>query len=461
MTATAHATLRALARAAPRGATLGMIMNRHPFAENFVARPWWWEAAEPPTRGPALPERTRVAIVGGGYTGLSAALTLRRLGHEVVVLDAERIGWGASSRNGGMVSGGLKVARGPLEQNFGPERAAEIARACGASFPFIEETIAREGIDCDYVRSGRFVAAWTPKHHAALARTVARIEDISGHPACMIAKGEEHQFIATDHYHGGMFAAGTGSLHPGKYARGLAHAAERAGATLVDQVRVEASQPEGSGLRLHTSAGEMRADAVLMATNGYSRGGPMPWLTRRLLPVGSYIIATEELGEERVARLFPGRRMISDTKRVLNYYRPSPDGKRILWGGRASFGPQSPEDAAPRLHAMMCAVLPELRDVRITHAWTGNVAFTFDHLPHLGVEAGVHYAAGCQGSGVAMATWMGHNAALKIAGAGNAGFALDGLPFPDRALYKGNPDWFLPVVGAWYRLRDRIDRIAA
>ena len=434
----------------------------HPlFAPGFQPRPWWWEAAEPPDRDTALPERTRVAIVGGGYTGLSAALTLRRLGHEVVVLDAERIGWGASSRNGGMVSGGLKVARGPLEQQFGPERAAEIARACGASFPFIEETIAREGIDCDYVRCGRFVGAWTPKHHAALARTVERIAEISGQPAWMVDRAGQREYLGSDHYHGGMVALGTGSLHPGKYARGLAAAAERAGAVLVDQVRVSAARPEGEGFRLLTSAGEMRADAVLMATNGYSRGGPMPWLAKRLVPVGSYIIATEELGEDRIEALFPNRRMISDTKRVLNYFRPSPDGKRVLWGGRASFGPETPERAAPRLHAMMSAVFPELKDVRITHAWTGNVAFTFDHLPHLGVEAGVHYAAGCQGSGVAMATWMGHNAALKLAGAGNAGFALDSLPFPTRPLYNGDPDWFLPIVGAWYRLQDRIDRIAA
>jgi glycine/D-amino acid oxidase-like deaminating enzyme len=153
--------------------------------------------------------------------------------------------------------------------------------------------------------------------------------------------------------------------------------------------------------------------------------------------------------------------MISDTKRVLTYFRPSPDGQRILWGGRSSFGPVTPEQAAPRLHAMMCAVFPELEKVRVTHSWTGSVAFTFDYLPHLGVEQGLHYAAGCQGSGVAMATWMGHNAALKIAGAGNAGFALDGLPFPERALYHGDPDWFLPIVGTWYRLRDHIDRIAA
>eukprot|EP01031_Cornospumella_fuschlensis_P045849 gene45849-56114_t len=187
----------------------------------------------------------------------------------------------------------------------------------------------------------------------------------------------------------------------------------------------------------------------------------MPWLTKRLMPIGSYIIATEEIGEDRIEKIFPKRRMISDTKRVLNYYRPSPDGKRILWGGRASFGPTTPEEAAPTLHAMMVDVLPEMKDVRVTHAWTGNVAFTFDYLPHLGVEDGVHYAAGCQGSGVAMATWMGHNAALKIANAANAGFALDSLHFPTRALYDGNPDWFLPLVGGWYRLRDRVDRILA
>jgi len=445
----------------PHAEALGNAMSDRIFAPEFQARPYWWEAAEPPTRNNALPARTSVAVVGGGYTGLSAALTLRRLGHEVTVLDAERIGWGASSRNGGMVSGGLKVARGPLTQNFGEEKAAEIARACGASFPFIEDTIAREGLDCDYVRSGRFVGAYTPKHWAALAGNRARIEEISGDEARMIPRSEVRQFVATDHYHGGMFAAGTGSLHPGKYARALAAAAERAGAHLVDQVRVSETAKEAGGFRLTTSRGEMRADAVLMATNGYSRGGPMPWLTRRLMPIGSNIIATEELGEERINKIFPGRRMISDSKRVLNYYRPSPDGKRILWGGRASFGPSTAEESAPRLHAMMVEVLPELRDVRITHAWTGNVAFTFDYLPHLGVEDGVHYAAGCQGSGVAMATWMGHNAALKIAGAANAGFALDSLHFPTRAFYDGNPDWFLPVVGRWYRLRDRMDRIMA
>jgi glycine/D-amino acid oxidase-like deaminating enzyme len=214
---------------------------------------------------------------------------------------------------------------------------------------------------------------------------------------------------------------------------------------------------------LATDKGELRADAVLVATNGYSkdaRGTALPWLARRLIPLNSYIIATEELPPETMDRLFPGRRMISDSKRVLNYFRPSPDGKRVLWGGRASFRAATAEQSAPTLHGYMTATFPELKDVKITHAWTGYVAFTFDYLPHIGVQDGVHFAAGCQGSGVAMATWLGHNVALKLAGAANQRFPLDGLNFPTRPTYTGTP-WFLPIVGGWYRLRDQIDRLVA
>ena len=430
------------------------------FAPGFQSSPYWWEAAAPPTRDTPLPAETEVAVVGGGYAGLSAALTLRRLGHEVTVLDAERIGWGASSRNGGMVSGGLKVARGPLEKTYGPVRSMEIMKACGASFPFIEETMTREGIEADYRRVGRFVAAWTPKHYAALEKGAPRIAEMSGLPTAMVPRGRQREFIGSDHYHGGMHAEATGSLHPGKYARGLAQAAERAGATLVDGTRVRGIEAQGAGFRIVTDRGLLTAKHVLTATNGYSTGGPNPWLARRLIPLASYIIATEELPAEQVEGMFPRLRMLSDTKRVLNYFRPSPDGRRVLWGGRASFSAESAEQAAPRLHATMCEVFPELRDVKITHAWTGNVAFTFDHLPHIGVQDGVHFAGGCQGSGVAMATWLGHQVALKIAGAGNQKFALDDLPFPTRPFYSGDP-WFLPFVGNWYKLRDRIERMAA
>jgi glycine/D-amino acid oxidase-like deaminating enzyme len=442
-----------------------MTLAQSILAPGFKTMPWWWEAAEPPKRDSVLPDHAGVAVVGGGYAGLSAALTLRRLGHDVAVLDAERIGWGASSRNGGMVSGGLKVASGALEKAHGAERAKAIALAAAASFPFIEETIAREGIACDYVRCGRFVPAWTPKHYDALAARADFIADVTGLPTRMLPRERQREALGSDHYHGGMLADASGSLHPGKYARGLAQAAEGAGARLVDGIRVNGIRQDGGGFRLVTDRGQMRADAVVVATNGYSRGADgrsaMPWLARRMVPVGSYIIATEELPHYAIDKLFPGRRMISDTRRVLNYFRPSPYGNRVLWGGRASFSPTEPERAAPALHRMMLAVFPELKDVQVTHAWTGNVAFTFDFLPHIGVQDGIHYAAGCQGSGVAMATWLGHRVALKVAGADNEGFALDGLNMPTAPLYNGNPNWFLPLIGGWYRLRDHIDRAAA
>ncbi|MBE9605819.1 FAD-binding oxidoreductase [Acetobacteraceae bacterium H6797] len=440
-------------------------MNHPLFAPGFKASPWWWEAAEPPKRANSPPDRAQVAIIGGGYAGLSAALTLCRLGHKPVVIDAERIGWGASSRNGGMVSGGLKIASEGLEKRYGVERGRAIVTTGAASMPFLEELIAREGIDCDYARVGRFVGAWTPKHYAAMEKRADYLKRITGMPTRMVPRERQRaEVLGSDRYHGGMAVDAAGGLHPGKYARGLAAAAERAGALLVDETRVTGIAHEGSGFRIATTRGEIRADAVLTATNGYSRGpdgsSAMPWLAKRMIPVGSYIIATEELEPGLIDKLFPGRRMVGDSKRVLNYFRPAPDGKRVLWGGRASFGPTTPEVAAPVLHGFMTAVFPELAKVKLTHAWTGNVAFTFDFLPHIGVQDGIHFAAGCQGSGVAMASWLGHNAALKIAGAANEPFALDGLPFPTAPGYSGNP-WFLPLVGGWYRFRDAIDRMAA
>jgi glycine/D-amino acid oxidase-like deaminating enzyme len=422
--------------------------------------PYWWEAAQPTPAAPEpLPDTVEVAIIGGGYTGLSAALTLARLGTPALVLDAEPIGWGASSRNGGMVSGGLKVAGTNLAK-LGPERADRLAREAAGSLAFIEELIAREAIDCAYARTGRFVAAWTPAHYEAQQKRVGWLADITGGAVRMVPRADMASELGTTHYHGGMVVEAAGALHPARYVRGLAGAAAGAGAVLRGNTRVTAIAPDGDGFRIATPSGQVRARAVLSATNGYSFGGPNPWLARRLIPVGSYIIATEELPEAIMGKLFPTGRMISDSRRVLNYFRPSPDRRRVLWGGRASFAPTSPEAAAPVLHGFMTAVFPELRDVTLTHSWTGNVAFTFDFLPHIGVNDGIHFAAGCQGSGVAMQTWLGHQVALKILGRANAPSAFDGLQMPTMPMYAGKP-WFLPLVGQWYRLRDRIDRMAA
>lgn len=441
---------------------VSMSDSYFPFATGFRTTPYWWDEAEPEARDAELPESAEIAIVGGGYAGLSAALTLARMGHAPLVLEAERIGWGASSRNGGMVSGGLKVATGALRRQLPPEQVQAIGSAAAASFPFLEELLTREAIECDYVRCGRFTPAWTPRHYEAMAARAPALEALTGLPVRMLPRERQREALGSDHYHGGMLAEACGSLHPAKFAHGLAGAAERAGAVLADGVRVRGIRQHGTGFRLDTTLGELAADAVLVTTNGYSRApdgdSAMPWLMRRLVPVGSYMIATEPLDRDFVDGLFPGRRMVSDSRRVLNYFRPSPDGTRILWGGRASFAPTPPEVAAPVLRQAMLEVFPELADIRLSHGWTGNVAFTFDFLPHIGVQDGLYYAAGCQGSGVAMASWLGHNVALKMAGAASEPFALDGLNFPAPPGYRGNP-WFLPLVGEWYRLRDRLDRM--
>lgn len=426
--------------------------------------PWWWEAAAPAPQQQALPEEAEVLIVGGGFTGLSAALTLARLGHRPVVVDAERIGWGASSRNGGTVSSGLKVPAAQLAERFGAERAQRMLDSAAAAFGFIEETIEREAIDCDYRRAGRFAVAWCAKHYDLLARRAEGVAKLTGLPTEMIPRSRQREEFGSDFYHGGMVAAASGSLHPAKYARGLAMAAQRAGAVLVDQTPVKAIRPEGSGFRVQAGASEVRAGAVIVGTNGYSRrpGGEtaMPWLARRLIPVGSYLIATEELDPSLLKRLIPHNRVVFDTKRMLEYARITPDGKRLLWGGRTPIQGDDVLANARFLRRSLGTVLPELRDVRITHAWTGNIAMTFDTLPHIGEEGGIHYAAGYQGNGVAMSTWLGHNVGLNVAGRRNEDFALDGRTMPTRFLYRGRPGLALPVMGGWYWLRDRLDRWA-
>ncbi len=427
------------------------------FAPGFKELPYWWDAA-PPTGAEtaALPARVDVAIVGGGYCGLSAALELRRHGVDVLVLEAERIGFGASSRNGGMVSGGLKLASTDLVKRFGAEKAAGFVEEAAGSLPFLEELIRREGIECQYRRTGRFVGAHCRRAYDGLAARIDTLKAATGLDAYMLPRERQREEIGSDYYHGGMVAAATGALHPGLYHQGLAGAARRAGATVVDGTRVAAVERRAGGFAVRTPSGAVEAREVLVATNGYTDGAA-PWLRRRLIPVASYIIATEPLPEETMRRLDPNGRMLSDTNRVLHYFRPSPDGTRILFGGRASFRSVTAREAAPILHRMMATIWPELASTRITHAWTGNVAFTFDFVPHIAEKDGVNYAAGCQGSGVAMASYLGYRAALKIAGRANRPSAFEGNDFPTMPFYGGNP-WFLPLVGTAFRLRDWLDR---
>ncbi len=431
---------------------------------DFRPEPFWWEAAPPTADGSAaLPPRTDVAVIGSGYTGLSCALELARRGIGVTVIEAQRFGEGASTRNGGHVSAGVNLGKppagsgeSPLIARLGRERYDALLREGAHAQRHLEEVLAREGIECHYLKSGRLVAACTRAHYRELEHKAASLDpDGTGHVR-LLPEARLREEIDSPFYRGGMVVDGAAQIHPALYHRGLLDACRRRGVTLCANTRVHAVERRGSGFTLATDAGEIAADAVLRATNGYT-GAESPWLRRRLVPLGSYIIVTEPIGAERARALTPNLRTISDTKRVLSYFRIAPGGDRVMFGGREAFSTTGAVESARLLHRSMLRVWPQLAGVRVTHSWTGNVAFTFDFMPHVGQHEGVHYAAGCNGSGVVMMSWLGYRAALLIARA-NAPSAFDGIDMPTLPGYSGRP-WFAPLVGRWYRLRDALDRM--
>jgi glycine/D-amino acid oxidase-like deaminating enzyme len=323
------------------------------------------------------------------------------------------------------------------------------------SFDDFETLIAREGLDCHYRRTGRFVGAHAPGALETLKRRADLLNRSGADEARLLSRGEVGEELSTDRYYGGLVLQRGGSLHPGMYVRELARVAAAAGASLHGGVDVKAYAQEDGGFRVDTSAGTLRAKHLMVATNGYT-SAVTDWQRRRVVPVASFMIATEELGEARVRALMPKLRVYGDTKKVLYYFRPSPDFTRVLFGGRASFTNSDVRKAAPRLHSFMTHLLPQLQGTRITHGWKGNVAFAFDYLPHVGVKDGVHHALACNGSGVVTMTHLGRQAAMMMMGTANRPSAFSRLPFPTMKGYTGHP-WFMPLVGAAYRLRDRLD----
>lgn len=431
-------------------------------APDLKTQPYWWDAA-PPSRGSTgdPPAAVDVAIVGGGYTGLSAALELSRSGASVAVLDSAPIGAGASSRNGGSVGGGLKLAGFALEKRLGQDRARQVVAEAMGTLDFLEDLVRRERIDCHFARSGRYIAAWSRRDLDGLKRRAEALRAAGQTGTHVLEAAGQTAEIGSARYVGGMLVPSGAQIHPGLYVQGLAGAAAAAGANLFGGTEVVACRRTGSGSELAWSragggAGRLNARHVVVATNAYT-GALTPWLRRRIIPVDSYMIATAPFPAALRRRLDPNGRMFSDTKRLLSYFRMAPGENRALIGGRVSFGEIDLRIAAARLHRELTAIWPELASVQVTHSWKGRVAFTFDYLPHLGERDGVHYAVGCQGAGVAMCSYLGTKLARRILGAAGGDTAFAGPDFPTRPLYRGDP-WFLPLVGAGYRALDRFDR---
>ncbi len=390
-----------------------------------------------------------MAILGGGYTGLAAARALARRGADVTVLERHTIGWGASSRNGGFVLPGFKPEIEALARQRGVAEARRLFELSLEAVCALEATIAEERIDCGYARCGTVVLAARPGHLRILDQSRRFLRNELAHETIVLTPAELRDEIGSSRYHGGLLDPFAGSVQPAALLRGLAAATERAGARLVEAVDVCRVARAGGGFTVTTARGAIAAREVLVATNGYT-GAAVPALRRRVVPVGSYLIATAPLDAALAGRLIPRRRVLSDTKNLLYYFRLSPDG-RMVFGGRAAFTPTPVARSAAILRRGMVEVFPELAGAPVEYAWGGQVAFTMDQMPHAGVLDGIHYALGYGGHGVALANWMGTRMGDALAGAGPMPRLT--APFPAVPLYGGRP-WFLPLVGGYYRVSD-------
>jgi glycine/D-amino acid oxidase-like deaminating enzyme len=401
-----------------------------------------------------LPQKVDVAIIGSGYTGLSAAIETSRGGRDTLVLDAEDAGFGCSTRNGGQISTSVKPGFDALARRYGEERALGILREGHNSLAWVSDFISREKIECDLRICGRFHAAHNAKQYEALARS-ARAAQPGGLKveAHVVPRAEQHSELGTDAYFGGVVYSRHASVDPGRFHQGMLDRARTAGATVIAGCPATGVRRDGAGFLVETARGMVTAANVVIATNGYTRG-LTPWLQRRVIPIGSYIIATEPLPRDVMARLMPKDRIVSDTRKVVYYYRASPDGQRILFGGRVSANETDARKSAPLLHMELVRLFPELAGTRISHSWCGFVAYTFDELAHAGQQDGLFYAMGYCGSGVGMAGYLGMRIGQQVLGRKEGATAFDGLPFPTRPFYSGNP-WFLAPAVTYYRWRDR------
>jgi glycine/D-amino acid oxidase-like deaminating enzyme len=413
----------------------------------------FWQATMPalPDRsGRPVPDSADLVVIGGGYTGLSAARRARELGASVVLLEADRLGWGASTRNGGMCHPGFKWGLSTLRKRLG-DTGERMYQESVDAFEHVA-ALCSSTIDADFARDGHVELAYAPAHVARQETSAAALQ-AAGVAAHTVAQHELRTEIGSDAYFGGLVVERSGGLHPGKFLAGLARLADEAGADLHEGVRARRIRPQADGRHVvETDRGAIIARDVIVATNGYT-DRVAPAIRRRILSIGSYIICTERLPSELAAEISPRGRMFFDTKNFLYYWRLTPDG-RMLFGGRASMWPTTIPRTAAILRRGMVDVHPQLAETRIEFAWGGKVGFTFDRMPHVGRLGRVAYAAGCCGSGVAIMPWLGVRLAEWIGG-GDAP-ALATLRFPlVPAPYEGRA-WFLPFAGEYWRLRDRL-----
>lgn len=417
----------------------------------------WWESAPKPKsyRDKSLPAKTDVLVIGGGFTGTSAALQLAKHGAKATLLEAQSIGYEASSRNGGQALSCLHHTLTETIHLHGKELAREMFLAAVEAANTVERIVTEEGIECDFIRCGSIEAAAKPAHFERLKREQEVLKEIAGFDTLLLGKEKVREELGTDAYHGLLVNPHSGSVQPAKFVRGMAEAAERAGAGIHEGVRAKnierrESQMDGIRFKVQTEAGVIEAKEIILATNAWT-GNLIPQFKMRVFPAESYIIATEPLNEDMAGRLIRNNRVVYDTRSLLAYYRLSPE-RRMTWGGELSMKGASPRWNIRALRNGMMRVFPKLASARLDYYWGGTLALTLDENTHAGMVDGMWYSMAYVGHGVTLATYLGEQMANAVLGKPSNN-PFDNLKIPLVPPYRESA-WFVNIGKLWNRFLD-------
>jgi gamma-glutamylputrescine oxidase len=424
--------------------------------QEHPSRSYYAATANPHAAYPRLTESIRadVCVVGGGLTGLSAALNLAERGFKVALIEANRIGWGASGRNGGQINTGLRKTPQELIARFGRERGKALFDLAEEAREIIWQRVEKHGIRCD-LRTGNMMLASKRGDLAWMEAEIASYErDMNYTKAKLLDRNAVRSEIASDLYFGGIKDTGGGHLHPLNYALGLAKAAQDAGVAMFEHSAATRIDDDGAKVTVVTEAGRIVADHAVLGCNAYL-GGLEPRIAGKIMPIANFVITTEPLPEAEAGALIPSGGCACDTKSVVSYYRVTADN-RLLFGGGERYNTDEPADIPGFVKPYMLQVFPQLRDRRIEYGWGGMLAITMLRLPHLGRIGRVYYAHGYSGMGVAITGIAGKLIAEAMAGTAerfDVFSRIEHRTFPGGTLLR-HP--LLVLAMLWYVLKDKL-----
>ncbi|MEE2774602.1 MAG: FAD-dependent oxidoreductase [Pseudomonadota bacterium] len=419
--------------------------------DSLITEPYW--SLETPKFSNKLEDFSDsldLLIIGAGYTGLSAALAAEGIGAKVGLVDAHEAGSGASTRNGGMVGAHPKLSWKVLERKFGQSTADGVFEEASWALSFLKKLIQNEKIECDFEECGRIQLAWSKNDFERQKQLACIIKKKSDVKVKIVCRNELRNEIVTERYFGGLLFPEHCSIDPAKFHLGLLKAVLRRKIPLIENCPVHAVKRNTKGFKVYFQNKEIFVKRVLMATNGYTLND-FPWFKKRVFPLPSYIVATEDIAPEILEKIAPGRRMMVETRAKHAYFRISPNGRKIIFGGRAAMTALPLDIAAGRLKTLLDDIWPDIRDFQITHCWTGNTGFAFNQVPHIGINNGIHYAIGFSGSGTVLAPYLGAKAALSALNHSSGKTAYSKTFLRKSVVHFLNKPYFLNLSDLYYR----------